>query len=234
MKKILTLLLAVCPLLLQAETQADKDLARVKEIISQADDILLENQNTPEAAVPKELFAEAEAVLVVRLESAIIGVGGYGGTGIAMINNIDNWSPPAVYSISGGQLGLEIGGTETDIIALYMNKKALRSLYDDSIRWGVGLSVQAGPAGGRLAATEWRNADILVYRKKKGLALGVSFTGGVLEFNQSLNAALYQEPNIDQSDIFGLRVPMPAEGKEVTDYLRKLSFEGTDLSKPTE
>lgn len=226
---LFTLLLV--PFLLQAETKLDKQLAQVKKIISTSDDIIKANQETKDAAIPKQLLAESEAVLVVKLDSAMIGIGGYGGLGIATINNVDNWSPPAVYSVSGGSLGLEIGATETNIIALFMNKKALRALYDDSIRWGVGLSVEAGPVGGRLAANEWRDADILVYRERKGLALGASFTGGTLTFNKQLNAALYEQPDITASDIFGMRVPMPAEAKEVTDYLRQLSFEGTQLSQ---
>ena len=230
MKLPVVILSLFVPFLLQAETQLDKELAKVKTAISEADDILAANQNDPKTAIPAEVLAESEAVLIVKLEGASIGIGGYGGTGIAMLNNIDNWSPPAVYSVAGGSLGIEIGGTETDMIAVFMNKKSVKALFDKTIKWGVGLSVKAGPVGGTVATNQWKDADILVYRVYKGFKFGVSFSGGSLDFNQPLNAALYEEPNITANDIFGLRVPMPAEAKDITEYLRKLSFEDTSLS----
>ncbi len=231
MKLPVVLLTLFVPFLLQAESQLETELAKVKTAISEADDILAANQKDPKTAIPHEVLAESEAVLIVKLEGAAIGIGGYGGTGIAMVNNIDNWSPPAVYSVTGGSLGIEIGGTETDLIAVYMNKKSLKSLYDKSIKWGVGLSVKAGPIGGTASANQWKDADILVYRVYKGIKLGVSFSGGSLDFNEELNAALYEEPSITANDIFGLRVPMPAEAKDITDELRKLSYEDSSLSK---
>lgn len=231
MKLTPLVILSLAPFLLQAETQLDKELAQAKEIISNSDDVLATLQSDEKTAIPGEVLAEAEAVLIVKLDSAMVGIGGYGGAGIAMVNNIDNWSPPAIFTVGGGSLGIEIGATETHMVAVCMTKKALRELGKDSIRWGVGLSVKAGPVGGTLGATGWKDADILVYRVKKGFALGVSFNGGTLDYSKKLNAALYKEPNITAQDIFGMSVPMPAEAVDVTEELRKLSFESTSLSK---
>ncbi len=225
MKLTPLIILSLVPFLLHAETQLDKQLAEAKQVISTADDVLQEIQANEKTAIPSDVLSEAEAVLIVKLNSAMVGVGGYGGTGIAMVNNIDNWSPPAIYTVGGGSLGIEIGATETNLVALFMNKKAMRTLYDSSIRWGVGLSVKAGPVGGTLGASGWKDADVLVYRVKKGFALGASFSGGTLDYSQDLNSALYKEPDVTIQDILGMRVPMPAEALDVTDELRKLSYQ---------
>ncbi|MBC2594370.1 lipid-binding SYLF domain-containing protein [Ruficoccus amylovorans] len=231
MKLTPLVILSLAPFLLNAETTLDKELAQAKDIISQSDDVLAAIQADEKTAIPSEILAESEAVLIVKLDSAMVGVGGYGGAGIAMMNNIDNWSPPAVYTVGGGSLGIEIGATETHMVALFMNKKATRALYTSSIRWGVGFSVKAGPVGGTLAASQWKDADVLVYRVKKGFALGVSFSGGTLDFSEKINSALYGVPGIKAEDIFGMRVPMPEEANDVSTELRKLSYLDTTLSK---
>ena len=231
MKLTPLIILSLVPFLLHAETELDKQLAEAKEVISNADDVLQAIQADPKTAIPSEVLSEAEAVLIVKLNAAMVGVGGYGGTGIAMVNNVDNWSPPVIFTVGGGSLGIEIGATETNLVAVCMTKKALRELGQSSIRWGVGLSVKAGPVGGTLGASGWKDADILVYRVKKGFALGVSFDGGTLDYSQKLNAALYNEPGITAQDILGMRVPMPEEAVDVSNELRKLSYVDSSLSK---
>ena len=95
---------------------------------------------------------------------------------------------------------------------LFMNAHALHSLLSDKFKLGADASVAAGPVGRSAAAgTDLKlNAEILSYSRSKGVFVGLSLDGAVVQADKSGDEALYGA-NVDRHEIvdgrFGLRLP---------------------------
>lgn len=213
-----------------ARTADTAEAQQATAIIEQSKGIFVANQDNDEKRIPDAILAEARAVLIMQITRGAIGIGASEGKGIATNNNIDNWSPPAFYQITSGSLGIQLAARQTNIVAVFMTEKATKQLYTREFQWGVGLNVQAGPVGGDVSLTTWRDADILVYDTSKGLDLGVQISGGSLGFAQALNDAAYGKEGITAQEILGSTVEMPAGAKALTDLLREYSFVATQSS----
>ena len=96
-------------------------------------------------------------------------------------------------AIDGGSVGYQIGGSSTDIVMLFMNDRALKSLLSDKFKLGADASVAAGPVGRNAAAgTDLKlNAEILSYSRAKGVFVGVSLDGAVVQADKSGDKAMY-------------------------------------------
>jgi len=198
---------------------------QLNKFIDKATDIFEKNQANPKKRIPDGLLGEAKAVMILRVTRGGFILGASSGAGIAFKNNIENWSPPAFYSVASGSLGLQIGGAESHIIALFMTDKAYDLLDDPTMQWGVGADVVAGPVGGRANLNTVKGKDILLYDTTKGLEVGVSVAGGKLSPNKKFNAELYDKEDITVEWILGSRVPMPAAAKDLADLLKSYSFD---------
>ncbi|WP_309386732.1 lipid-binding SYLF domain-containing protein [Cerasicoccus frondis] len=209
----------------QADDTASATDEQLETFITEATKIFEKNQANPKKRIPDEVLAEADAIMIFRLTRGGIILGASEGAGVAFKNNIENWSPPAFYTVASGSLGLQIGASQMDLIAVLMNHEAEGILDDPKINWGVGLEVIAGPTGGSLGATTMPKADILLYETTKGLDIGVAFSGGIVKPNQKFNAELYDKDDIDTAWILGSRVPMPAAAEPLTLLLREYSYQ---------
>jgi lipid-binding SYLF domain-containing protein len=58
-----------------------------------------------------------------------------------------DWTAPGTIRIEGGSFGFQIGGEETDVILLVMNKSGVDKLLSSQFTLGAGASVAAGPVG---------------------------------------------------------------------------------------
>lgn len=206
---------------------AHKAAETADKILTQSKDIFVANQANPKRRIPDEILAEADAVLIIRMTRGAIGIGAAQGEGIATKNNVDNWSPPAFYKVGSGSLGIQLAANQSDIVALFMNKKAADMLYEQKFQWGVGLNAEAGPVGGQLSLNTWQDADVLIYDTRKGLSVGVQISGGSLAYDQALNDAEYDKKGITAKQILGSTVEMPKEAKALTELLRDYSFVNT-------
>jgi lipid-binding SYLF domain-containing protein len=96
-------------------------------------------------------------------------------------------------AIDGGSVGYQIGGSSTDLVMLFMNDHALKSLMSDKFKMGADASVAAGPVGRNAAAgTDLKlNAEILSYSRSKGVFAGVSLDGAGMQADKSGDQAMY-------------------------------------------
>lgn len=225
MKTKLTIAALVAGLFLSV-AQAD-DMAtdeQLEAFITEATDIFEKNQANPKKRIPDQLLEEAEAIMILRITRGGIILGASSGAGVAFKNNIENWSPPAFYTVASGSLGLQIGASQVDLIALLMNDKAVAILTEPEIQWGVGVEVIAGPTGASLSADTLPKGDILLYETTKGLDVGLAVSGGVIKPNQKFNAELYDKDDITAEWILGSRVSMPEAANDLTLLLRDYSY----------
>ena len=107
--------------------------------------------------------------------------------------------------MGGISIGLQAGGSVSEVILLIMTQRGIASLMASSIKLGAHVSVAAGPVGGGVSAeTANLSADILSFAKAKGVYGGVSLSGAVVSVRSGMNRAYYGR-QVANADILILR-----------------------------
>jgi len=166
------------------------------------DDVTLKNAATvlqdaiDSGKVPTDLLDKAKCVIILpNVKKVGFGVGGSGGRGPMSCRRGKNfegkWSAPAMYTIGGASIGLQVGGTSTDFVLLVMNDKGVDAVLSDKTKVGSDATAAAGPSGASSASTSVGGVDMLTYAKAKGLFAGVSLDGATLHPDGDANKRLY-------------------------------------------
>jgi SH3 domain-containing YSC84-like protein 1 len=173
---------------LVAETEQDRlgDAARV----------FSEIERTPDRGIPQDLLAKAQCIVIAPgMKKAAFVVGVDYGRGVAECRHEDGkgWGAPAAVRMEGGSFGFQIGGSDTDLVLLVMNKHGMTRLTEDKVQLGADASVAAGPVGRTTtAATDASmTAEILSWSRAKGLFAGISLSGATLRPDADRNKELY-------------------------------------------
>lgn len=114
-----------------------------------------EIMSVPDKAIPQELLDKAHCVAVVPgLKKGAFIFGAKYGKGYFSCRKKSGvgWTAPATVRIEGGSFGLQIGGSETDVILLVMNERGAERLLSSKFTLGGDASVAAGPVGRTAAA----------------------------------------------------------------------------------
>lgn len=170
---------------LAADKQKDEDT------LQQANIVLTDMLN--DKNVPLNLLSKADCVMILPgVKKFGLGVGGSGGRGPLLCREGQNfegrWSAPAMYSIGGASVGLQVGGSSTDFVLLLMNKKVVNQILNGKTKMGTDATAAAGPGATAASATD---ADVLTYGRAKGLFAGVSLGGASVEPDNDANYRLY-------------------------------------------
>jgi lipid-binding SYLF domain-containing protein len=185
----------------------DDDVNRTNK----AAQVFKEIMTTPDQGIPQELLESAKCVAIIPgdVKFAFIFGGSYG-RGLATCRTGHGWSAPMFVAIDGGSVGYQIGGSSTDIVMLFMNDHALKSLLSDKFKLGADASVAAGPVGrNAAAATDLKlNAEILSYSRTKGVFAGVSLDGAVMQADKSGDRAMYGD-DVNRHEILDGKVAVP-------------------------
>src|SRR5260370_382547 len=117
--------------------------------LSAAANVLNEIMATPDKGIPQDLLDKAAcAVVVPNVKKGAFIVGAKYGRGFIVCRNQNGrgWSAPAGVKVEGGSVGFQIGGSETDVVMLLMNKSAIDKLLSSKFTIGADASVAAGAA----------------------------------------------------------------------------------------
>ncbi|HSA93312.1 MAG TPA: lipid-binding SYLF domain-containing protein [Terriglobales bacterium] len=171
----------------------DKDNERLEN----AGEVLKEILNIPDN-IPQDLLDKAECIIVLPgVKKFAIGIGGSYGRGAMVCRGgatfTGPWGAPAMFRLEGGNIGLQLGGQETDFVLLIMNPKGARSVMGSKVKLGADAAAAAGPKGRTAtAATDVvMRAEILSYSRSRGLFAGVSLEGSTLRQDNGPNKSLY-------------------------------------------
>ena len=195
------------------------------ERIRKATQIFQEIMNTPDRGIPQEMLESAKCVAIVPGEvTAAFLFGGTYGKGLATCRTSHGWSAPVFLAVGGGSVGLQIGGSSTDVVMLFMNHHALQSLLSDKFKIGTDASVAAGPVGRHVAAgTDLKlNAEILTYSRSKGVFAGVSLNGAVVQADHSGDRAMYGS-NVTRQEILDGQVGVPSTARSLVKEIARYS-----------
>src|SRR6186713_653331 len=117
-----TLLMSLMALIAAPALRADTD--RLKDAAL----VLTEMAGAGDNGIPQSLLAKAKCVVVVpAVKKAAFVVGGQYGRGYISCRTTDpaGWSAPGAVKIEGGSFGLQIGGSETDVLMIVMNDRGV-------------------------------------------------------------------------------------------------------------
>ena len=196
-----------------ADKQKDEETLRRANLVLQD---MLNSKN-----VPPDLLSKAKCVLILPgVKKFGFGVGGSGGRGPLLCRTGQNfdgkWSTPAMYSVGGASVGLQVGGSSTDFVLLLMNEKVVNQVLTGKTKMGTDATAAAGPG---VTAASASDADILTYGRAKGVFAGVSLGGSTVEPDNDANYRLYGKTLTATDIVRGRNVKPSADGQALVAAL---------------
>ncbi len=189
--------------------------------------VLQEIMGASDKGIPQDLLNKAEcAVIVPGLKKGAFVFGAKYGRGFMSCRTGNaGWSAPAGVRIEGGSFGFQIGGSETDVIMLVLNRRGADKLMSSKFTLGGDASVAAGPVG-RTSTAEtdaFMNAEILSWSRSRGVFAGVSLKGSTLRPDDTANRDLYGSAKTTKEVVNSPDTPMPESGKQLIAELTRYS-----------
>lgn len=159
-------------------------------------EVLTEIMATPDKGISNELLEKSQCVVIVPgMKKGAFLVGAQYGRGFIECRRASGkgWSAPAAIKVEGGSFGFQIGGSETDVVMLVMNKRGAEKLLSSKFTLGADGSVAAGPVGRSASAdTDLKmQAEILTYSRSRGVFAGIALDGATLRPDSESNNEMY-------------------------------------------
>src|SRR6202046_2689987 len=195
MRTTLLTILAIGASLGPMAMAAEKE-SKVVDRIDASVDVLHDMRHASDKGIPQTLLDKAQCVVVVpNMKKAGFIFGAKYGRGFAMCRRPSKvgWSAPAAVQIEGGSFGLQIGGSESDLVMLVMNDGGMKHLLADKFTIGAEAAGAAGPGGrGSTAQTDAvMHAEILSYSRSRGIFGGLTLDGATLMADKGSDKDLY-------------------------------------------
>jgi SH3 domain-containing YSC84-like protein 1 len=196
-----------------ADKQKDDETLRKANLVLQD---MLNSKNISPAAL-----SSAHCVLILPgFKKFGFGVGGSGGRGPLLCRGGEKfegkWSAPAMYTVGGASLGLQVGGSSTDLVLLLMNGKVVNQVLNGKTKMGTDATAAAGPGATAAGAAD---ADILTYAETKGVFAGVSLGGATVESDNDANYRLYSKTVTATSIVRGNEVKATGDAEALVTML---------------
>ena len=112
--------------------------------------------------------------------------------------------------VEAGSVGFQIGGSESEVVMLVMNKKGVDRLLSTKFTLGGDATVAAGPVGRNAQAKTdaSMHAEDAVLFTRRGVFAGIALEGGTLREDDSANKDLYGKEMNNRTILTGA-VPAP-------------------------
>lgn len=193
-KTLFTLLViggtALAPLAMAAKESSAADR------LDASADVLADMMHASDKGIPQDLMNRAECVVVIpnMKKAGFIWGAKYGrGYAVCRRHGGSGWTAPAGVRMEGGSFGLQIGGSESDVVVLINNRSGMNHLLSDKFTLGGDASVAAGPVG-RDASAETDaelHAEMLSYSRSRGIFAGLALEGATLRPDKDADKELY-------------------------------------------
>jgi len=206
---------------------ADKESNAINRLDS-ATEVLQDMTKGGDKGIPQDLMSKAECVIVIpNMKKGGFIWGAKYGRGYAACRQKDGtgWSAPAGVRVEGGSFGLQIGGTDADVVLLVMNDNGMKHILEDKFTLGANANVSAGPVGrDATAQTDAAlHAEILSYSRARGAFAGMVLEGSTLRPDKDADKELYGEDLTTRQILIGQTVKTPAAAAEFERALRRES-----------
>jgi len=199
---------------------ADRESSAAERLDASAD-VLSDMMHAPDKGIPQDLVSRAQCIVVIPNMKKVGFIWGakYGrGYAVCRRRGGSGWTAPAGMRIEGGSFGLQIGGSESDVVVLVNSESGVKRLLSDKFTLGADATVAAGPVG-RDASAETDaelHAEMLSYSQSRGIFAGIALEGATLRSDEDADRELYG-PDVTNREILttsAIAVPSPAEKLE--------------------
>jgi len=189
--------------------------------------VFSEVMGTPDKAIPQQLLDRAACLVVIPgMKGGAFIVGAKYGKGFLSCRQKSGtgWAAPGSVRIEGGSFGLQIGGSETDVIMLVMNESGVQHLLSSKFTLGGDASVAAGPVGRSATAQTdaYMTAEILSWSRSRGVFAGIALNGATLRQDLDDNRELYGKP-LENAEIVNGGVTPPKAAEKLLSLFSKYS-----------
>jgi SH3 domain-containing YSC84-like protein 1 len=212
---------AICPMVIAA----DKESSAVDRLDASAD-VLTDMMHANDKGIPQDLLNRAQCVVVVpNMKKAGFIFGAKYGRGYAVCRKQGGagWTAPAAMRIEGGSFGLQIGGSENDVVLLVNSDKGMKHLLDDKFTLGGDANVSAGPVGRDASAQTDAalHAEILSYSRSRGVFAGLTLEGATLRPDKDADRELYGRDVTNRDILMGGGVTTPPAAQKFERALNR-------------
>jgi len=196
-----------------ADKQKDEETLRRANLVLQD---MLDSKD-----ISRDVLSKADCVLILPdVKKFGFGVGGSGGRGPLLCRRGEKfngkWSAPAMYSVGGASVGLQVGGSSTDFVLLLMDEKVVNQVLNGKTKMGTDATAAAGPGATAASASD---VDILTYGRAKGVFAGVSLGGSSVEADNDANYRLYGKTLTATDIVRGTGVKPTTDGQALVTML---------------
>jgi lipid-binding SYLF domain-containing protein len=165
--------------------------------------VLSEIVSVPLKGIPRSMLADAQGIAIIpNLIKGSFVVGARHGRGVLVVRQEDGtWQLPVFISLTGGNIGWQIGLQSTDLILVFKTRQSIQGIRSGKLTIGADAAAAAGPVGRQAAAATdgHLKAEILSWSRSRGLFAGVSIDGSVLQVDPNANAFYYGTANPAES-----------------------------------
>ena len=174
--------------------------------------------------IPPVFLTKAQCVIIIPgLVKGAFLFGGKYGRGFASCRRPGGWSAPSAMIIKGGNFGIQLGGSATDVVLLVMNRSGMDHLLRDKFTLGADLAVVQGIGYSASANNDvLMRAPMISWSRSKGLFVGLSLEGASLRPDKGENRKLYGR-DIDNLEILTKRTPAPRGARPFVAALNRFA-----------
>ncbi len=175
-----------------------EDVDRPQQIVNEASttvEVLTKDENFESALVGALRNAKGVLVIPSLIKGGFI-VGAAGGSGVLIGKYADGtWSAPSFITMGEASVGLQVGGSVSEIMFVINSDKAMQAIIDSKVTLGADVEVAVGPIGGKIGARTSLavGTDVWAFARSQGLFLGGAFDGAYIEPRNDWNKLYYGE-----------------------------------------
>ncbi len=151
--------------------------------------------------IPAALMKQAKAVAVANAKKGGFVVAIQAGKGFMSVRDGQQWSNPALISISAASLGFQAGVEAKTVVLVFTKREAAEKVLEGSLKLGAGLNLSVGPLAADVTTDTVFEKEVYSYSDGMGLFAGLSLEGSSLSFDPLHNEGLYGK-KVSAGDVF--------------------------------
>jgi SH3 domain-containing YSC84-like protein 1 len=227
MKKPLFLLALACSLLV-APLHAQRALPREDYVIrlETCEAILREFMADPATAIPAHVLREARGLIIINQFKGGFLLGVQDGWGVIMVRRPDgSWSVPGILTAGELSIGLQAGASSIETVMVLMDEAPVRKIFHQRFNAAVDAKAVGGPRAAETerANTELLDAEVLVYRKSRGLFAGATLRTGWVQRNDPANRVFFGTHHALPEILYSDWVQPPVEALPLMEFVQSIT-----------
>ncbi len=177
--------------------------------------------------IPADLLRQSAGIAIVPdvTQGGFI-IGARHGRGVLALRNPDGtWSNPVFLTLSGGSIGLQVGGQSSDVVMVFPTRRMVDRVLDSEVEFGGNVSGVAGPIGEQPVdpiGDSFSGNTVYTYSRREGLFGGVALEGGELHVDDS-RIEDYYGLELTPQQVFNPAQPAPPSTLDLKEALWRAS-----------